>query len=110
MRRRNPAVGEMTLEWTRLNPTSSDATRSDGCYALFAFTGALAASPHDDRVLRRTIRRIGLLDRTAVFDDDERLRQRIEAILADPKAVPPPPRGPSRDELLARLAAAPKSA
>jgi 2-polyprenyl-6-methoxyphenol hydroxylase-like FAD-dependent oxidoreductase len=82
---------------------SLDPTRRDGCYPLFAFTGALAASPHDDDVLRRTIRRIGLLDRTAVFDDDEGLHGRIEAILASELAVPAAPSGPPRDELLARL-------
>ena len=32
-------------------------------------------------VLRRTIRRIGLLDRTAVFDEDDALHDRIETIL-----------------------------
>src|SRR5919198_4026981 len=58
-----------------------DAARHDGSYALFSFVGALAAAPHDDLVLRRTIGRIGLLDRTAVFDEDEELHERIEAIL-----------------------------
>jgi 2-polyprenyl-6-methoxyphenol hydroxylase-like FAD-dependent oxidoreductase len=82
-----------------------DATRRDGSYPLFSFVGALAAAPHDDTVLRATVRRIGLLDRTAAFDDDTALQQRIEAILAGP--VPrPPPAGPPRDELLARMAAA----
>ena len=33
--------------------------RRDGCYPLFSFVVALAAAPHDDAVLRRTIRRIG---------------------------------------------------
>jgi hypothetical protein len=82
-----------------------DVTRRDGSYPLFSFVGALAAAPHDDTVLRATVRRIGLLDRTAAFDDDTALQQRIEAILAGP--VPrPPPAGPPRDELLARMAAA----
>jgi 2-polyprenyl-6-methoxyphenol hydroxylase-like FAD-dependent oxidoreductase len=77
--------------------------RRDGCYPLFSFAGALAAAPHDDTVLRRTIRRIGLLDRTAVFDDDDTLQQRIETILGALGAPPPP--GPPRADLLARLAA-----
>jgi 2-polyprenyl-6-methoxyphenol hydroxylase-like FAD-dependent oxidoreductase len=82
-----------------------DVTRRDGSYPLFSFGGALAAAPHDDTVLRATVRRIGLLDRTAAFDDDTALQQRIEAILAGP--VPrPPPAGPPRDELVARMAAA----
>jgi flavin-dependent dehydrogenase len=78
-----------------------DPTRRDGCYPLFAFAGALAAAPQDDHVLRRTIGRIGLLARTAVFDEDGELHDRIEAILAGmPRPQPP---GPPRDELLARV-------
>jgi 2-polyprenyl-6-methoxyphenol hydroxylase-like FAD-dependent oxidoreductase len=80
--------------------------RRDSCYPLFSFVGALAAAPHDDLVLRRTIRRIGLLDRTAVFDDDHALHDRIETILGRLAARPASPPGPPRDELLARLAAA----
>jgi 2-polyprenyl-6-methoxyphenol hydroxylase-like FAD-dependent oxidoreductase len=80
-----------------------DVSRRDGCYPLFAFATALAASPQDDHVLRRTIRRIGLLDRTAVFDNDAELHDRIEAIFGQLMASPPPPAGPPRDELLARM-------
>jgi 2-polyprenyl-6-methoxyphenol hydroxylase-like FAD-dependent oxidoreductase len=79
--------------------------RRDSCYPLFSFVGALAAAPHDDAVLRRTIRRIGLLDRTAAFDEDHALHDRIETILAGLAARPPSPPGPPREELLARLAA-----
>jgi 2-polyprenyl-6-methoxyphenol hydroxylase-like FAD-dependent oxidoreductase len=79
--------------------------RRDTCYPLFSFIGALAAAPHDDAVLRRTIRRIGLLDRTAVFDDDDALQDRIETILGELAARRPSPPGPPREELLARLAA-----
>jgi hypothetical protein len=57
-------------------------------------------------VLRRTIRRIGLLDRTAVFDDDDELHGRIETIFASLAVDPPPPAGPSREELLALMAVA----
>ena len=78
--------------------------RRDGSYPLFSFVGALAAAPHDDQVLRRTIRRIGLLDRTAVFDEDDALHDRVETILGELATHPPPP-GPPREELLARLAA-----
>jgi 2-polyprenyl-6-methoxyphenol hydroxylase-like FAD-dependent oxidoreductase len=83
-----------------------DSGRRDGCYPLFSFAGALAAAPHDDHVLRRTIGRIGLLDRTGVFDEDDALHDRIEAILARFAGDPPYPPGPPRDELLARMAAA----
>jgi 2-polyprenyl-6-methoxyphenol hydroxylase-like FAD-dependent oxidoreductase len=82
-----------------------DISRRDGCYPLFAFATALAAAPDDDHVLRRTIRRIGLLDRTDVFDEDKHLHDRIEAIFASVLAQPPPPAGPPRDELLARIRA-----
>jgi flavin-dependent dehydrogenase len=78
--------------------------RRDGSYPLFSFIGALAAAPHDDDVLRSTVRRIGLLDRTAAFDEDEPLHDRIEAILA--QLAPPASPGPPRDELLARVNAA----
>ena len=81
-----------------------DVGHRDGCYPLFSFIGALAAAPHDDDVLRRTIRRIGLLDRTSVFDGDEHIHGRIEAILGELGRPPSP--GPPRDELLARLPAA----
>jgi len=64
----------------------------------------LAAAPHDDLVLRRTIRRIGLLDRTAVFDQDDALHDRIETIVARLAASSPAPAGPPRQEMLARLA------
>jgi 2-polyprenyl-6-methoxyphenol hydroxylase-like FAD-dependent oxidoreductase len=86
-----------------------DIGRRDGSYPLFSFAAALAAAPHDDFVLRRTIRRIGLLDRTAVFDDDD-LHDRIEAIFGNLMKTPPPPIGPPRDELLEELSAATGSA
>jgi 2-polyprenyl-6-methoxyphenol hydroxylase-like FAD-dependent oxidoreductase len=83
-----------------------DITRRDACYPLFSFVGALAAAPRDDAVLRGIIRRIGLLERTAVFDEDDALHDRIEGILAELGARSPAPPGPPRDELLARMAAA----
>jgi 2-polyprenyl-6-methoxyphenol hydroxylase-like FAD-dependent oxidoreductase len=86
-----------TLRWSG---EPLEIGRRDGCYPLFSFAGALAAAPHDDLVLRRTIGRIGLLDRTAVFDEDASLHDRIEAILG--RLAPPPP-GPPREELLARV-------
>jgi len=79
-----------------------DIRRRDGSYPLFSFIGALAAAPHDDDVLRRTIRRIGLLDRTAAFDSDTAVQDRIEHILSSTPSPAPP--GPPREELLARLA------
>jgi 2-polyprenyl-6-methoxyphenol hydroxylase-like FAD-dependent oxidoreductase len=80
-----------------------DPGRRDGSYPLFAFATAIAAAPHDDLVLRRTVRRIGMLDRTAVFDDDRDVHERIEAIHARLTATPDRPLGPPRDELLEML-------
>jgi 2-polyprenyl-6-methoxyphenol hydroxylase-like FAD-dependent oxidoreductase len=92
-----------TVRW---NGEPLEIGRRDGCYPLFSFVGALAAAPHDDAVLRRTIRRIGLLDRIAVFDEDDALHDRIETILGELAARPASPAGPPREELLARLGAA----
>jgi 2-polyprenyl-6-methoxyphenol hydroxylase-like FAD-dependent oxidoreductase len=85
---------------------SVDIGRRDGCYPLFSFAAALAAAPHDDEVLRRTIRRVGLLDRTAAFDGDADLHERIETIFARLTDPPPPPAGPPRDEMLALVGVA----
>jgi hypothetical protein len=87
-----------------------DPARRDDCYPLFSFVGALAAAPHDDLVLRRTIRRIGLLDRTAVFDQDNALHDRIETILQRLATGPTSPPGPPRQEMLVRLATVAPSA
>jgi 2-polyprenyl-6-methoxyphenol hydroxylase-like FAD-dependent oxidoreductase len=84
----------------RWSGESLDLTKRDGCYPLFSLAGAVAAAPYDDHVLRRTVRRIGLLDRTSVFDNDVRLHDRIESILSTHRPTPP---GPPREELLARL-------
>jgi hypothetical protein len=43
------------------------------------------------------------LDRTAVFHDDADLHDRVETIFGRLMATPPPPAGPPRDELLARM-------
>ena len=82
-----------------------DISRADGCYPLFAFAAALAAAPHDDDVLRRSIRRLGLLDRTAAFDDDADVHRKIEQIFRKLTANPPPPPGPPRDELVSAIQA-----
>ena len=83
-----------------------DPSRAEGCYPLFSFTTALAVARQDDHVLRRTIRRIGLLERTAVFDADTQVHDRIAAIFRRVTETPTPPAGPPRDELLSRMAAA----
>jgi 2-polyprenyl-6-methoxyphenol hydroxylase-like FAD-dependent oxidoreductase len=78
--------------------TPTDISRRDGCYPLFSFAAALATAPHDDHVLRRTVGRIGLLDRLSVFDGDSDLHDRIERIWAG--LTRPSPSGPPREELL----------
>jgi 2-polyprenyl-6-methoxyphenol hydroxylase-like FAD-dependent oxidoreductase len=82
-----------------------DISRADGCYPLFAFAAALAAAPHDDEVLRRSVRRLGLLDRAAAFDDDVAVHRKIEEIFRRLMSNPPPPPGPPRGELLERVTA-----
>ncbi|MEU0883561.1 FAD-binding protein [Lentzea sp. NPDC005914] len=77
--------------------TPVDLSRRDGCYPLFAFAAALATAPHDDHVLRRTVGRVGLLDRVSVFDTDDDLHGRIERIWPQLTRTPA---GPPRDELL----------
>src|SRR4051812_38025141 len=115
--RHRSAVGDEARERHRL-ACETDAARSrhwsgeqldighrDGCYPLFSFLAAIATAPHDDLILRRTVRRIGLLDRTAVFDEDAAVHDRIETSFAQLMASPPARPGPPRDELLSRLTA-----
>jgi hypothetical protein len=84
-----------------------DLGHRDGCYPLFSFLAAIATAPHDDLILRRTIGRIGLLDRTAAFDDDRELHDRIESTFARLTADGPPPRpGPPREDLLNLMSSA----
>jgi flavin-dependent dehydrogenase len=81
-----------------------DIGHRDGCYPLFAFGAALATAPHDDHILRRTIGRIGLLDRVSVFDSDTDLHDRIERRWAQLMRTPPPAPGPPREQLLTSVA------
>jgi 2-polyprenyl-6-methoxyphenol hydroxylase-like FAD-dependent oxidoreductase len=74
----------------------------DGDYALFSQLAAGAAATRDPDVFRVFLRRIGLLDSTAVLDDDPALHRRIEQVFTDMRAVPRP-RQPSRDEMIAAV-------
>ena len=79
-----------------------DAFRHDGgAYELFSIAGAGAAALADDRVLRASVRRSGLLERTATMDENEALLRRIDEVLVQLRSTPRPPAGPSREEMAA---------
>ena len=59
-----------------------DFTRRSGCYPQFMFVGAAAVALQDGEICRRTLRRMGMLDRLSVFDNDIALQQRVEELLA----------------------------
>jgi hypothetical protein len=58
-----------------------------------------AAALRDPDVFRVYVRRIGLLDSTAVLDGDTGLHRRIEQLFAQVAATPKPPGSPSREEM-----------
>ena len=64
-----------------------------------------ATSMRDPEMFRRTVRRNGFLDRTAVFDDDLALQERVGRLFADVHAAGPSRPGPPRDDLVTLLAA-----
>ncbi|GAC1545260.1 MAG: hypothetical protein NVS3B12_34080 [Acidimicrobiales bacterium] len=79
-------------------------TRHDGDYALFSTMAAGAAAMVDREISRVFVRRIGLLDSTAVLDRDLAIQHRIEQILAQLSTSPRPASGPPRDELMTAAA------
>lgn len=81
-----------------------DPTSAEGNYALFSQLGAAMAAAVDPDVFRIYVRRIGLLDSTAVMDDDPALHRRIEELVTRARAVPRP-RPPSRAEMLEAVGA-----
>jgi len=78
-----------------------DFAHRDGDYALFSMSAAAAAATIDPDIFRAFNRRIGLLDSTAVLDDNTDLQRRIENHFLHLAATPRPPVGPPRDEMLA---------
>ncbi len=86
--------------------TRLDCFHAAGSYPLFAMVAAGLAASRDDEILRRTIRRIGFLDRVAVFDNDSSMHDRIEQIVAEMLATGPPPQHPGRERLLDQARAA----
>jgi 2-polyprenyl-6-methoxyphenol hydroxylase-like FAD-dependent oxidoreductase len=82
-----------------------DLASADGDYALFSQLAAGAAALLDADVFRVYVRRIGLLDSTAVLDRDTGLQRRIEELFAQ-VAASRPPAGPSREEMCAAVLSA----
>ena len=78
----------------------------DGDYALFSTIAAGVASMMDADVFRVFVRRMGLLDSTAVLDTDHQMQQRIESLFQQALKTPRPPTGPDHDDLLAIITAA----
>jgi 2-polyprenyl-6-methoxyphenol hydroxylase-like FAD-dependent oxidoreductase len=77
-----------------------DFMHRHGCYPWFTFAGAAAVALDDPGVCRKTLRRMGMLDRLSVFDEDVTLQERVEELLARKFAEGPPRQGPSRAELV----------
>ena len=69
-----------------------DFTHRMGCYPQFMWVGAAAVALLDGEICRKTLRRIGVLDRLSVFDEDIALPNRVEELLAAglPRASVPP--------------------
>jgi flavin-dependent dehydrogenase len=82
-----------------------DFAHRDGDYALFTMAAAGAAGMVDPDIARMFVRRIGLLDGTAVLDEDVAMQQRIEEIFAGLISVPRPAAAPSADEMLSLVSA-----
>jgi 2-polyprenyl-6-methoxyphenol hydroxylase-like FAD-dependent oxidoreductase len=87
--------------WWRGEPV--DFFHRSGARQLFLLAAGGATALGDPDIFRAHVRRLGFLDRTAVLDDDDALQRRMEIRFADLRASCPPPAGPSRDELLARM-------
>jgi 2-polyprenyl-6-methoxyphenol hydroxylase-like FAD-dependent oxidoreductase len=83
-----------------------DVAHRTGDYALFTVAAGAAAAMVDPDVFRVIVRRIGLLDSTAVLDRDVQMQQRIEDLFAQLLAVPRPAPGPARESMLETATAA----
>lgn len=87
-----------------------DFTRPDGCYPLFMLVAAPAVALKNAEVFRKTMRRMGFLDRVEVFDNDLHLQQKVQKLFAQMLSSGPLPRhGPTREELLLKLNGAAES-
>jgi len=97
-------LDEQRLRAWRGEPVAVD--RHDGAYALFSIAAAGAVARVDPDVFRVFNRRIGLLDRIGVLDDDIALRQHIERRFAELRTAQAAPMGPPQAEMVAVVAAA----
>jgi 2-polyprenyl-6-methoxyphenol hydroxylase-like FAD-dependent oxidoreductase len=80
-----------------------DFAHRDGDFALFSMFAAGAAALVDADVFRMFVRRIGLLDSTSRFDDDDRMQIRVEQLFQQSIATSRPAPGPARHDMLAVL-------
>jgi hypothetical protein len=88
-----------------------DPTRRSGSFPLFMLVAASAVGARDPEVFRKATRRAGFLDRTAIFDDDVELQERVERLFAEMMVGSPRvPVGPGRDALLALIGPVPELA
>jgi len=78
-----------------------DFSRADGDYALFSMVAVGAVAAIDPDVSRVFLRRIGLLDSTAVLDTDREMQTRVERIFQQITLAPRPMAGPPTNEMLA---------
>jgi 2-polyprenyl-6-methoxyphenol hydroxylase-like FAD-dependent oxidoreductase len=83
-----------------------DFAHHNGDYELFSMIAAGAAATIDADVFRMFVRRIGLLDSTAVLDSDIDLQLRIEDLFHQEHALTRRPLVPPRAEMLAATVAA----
>ena len=97
-------LDEQRLRAWRGEPVQVD--RHDGAYALFSIAAAGAVARVDPDVFRVFNRRIGLLDRIGVLDDDIAMRQHIERRFAELRTAQAAPMGPPQAEMAALVAAA----
>ena len=69
-----------------------DFMHRTGCYPQFVWVGAPAVALLNGEICRKTLRRIGVLDRLSVFDEDIALQERVEELLAAglPRTSVPP--------------------
>lgn len=82
-----------------------DFAHRDGDYVLFTTVAGGATVTTDPDIFRMVLRRITLLDSTAVLDGDVAMQQRIEDAFAQLMSMPRPAAGPDREQMLSLVSA-----